>query len=436
MITLEHLTGLTRLAQFSQLMGDNSSSLEKARIIANHAGDAFIVKALTYTYSPYKKFGVHRETAEKNPELSIDHYSDLFGLLDDLAERRLTGHNAIATVNGFAAQLDTMQRDTLFMILDKDLKMRASASVINKVIPGCIPTFSVALAQAHDPKYVDFDRDVWFGSQKLDGVRCICRKEGSTITFFSRSGHEFYTLGKVAEQVAKIEGDCVLDGEICLVDKNGVEDFQGIMKQIKRKDHTILRPMYLLFDILTLEEFDTEGIGATLPLSDRLVQLEQVISSAKLDQGIIKMVLQLPMNNETFKELSDRSAELGWEGIMIRKNIPYQGKRTNNLLKVKQFCDAEYVVTGAHMGPIRWVEGGREVERECLSYITIEHKGYEVRVGSGFSKEERELYHQHPEQVIGRTVTVKYFQESVNQDGGISLRFPTIKHIFEGNRTT
>jgi DNA ligase 1 len=76
------------------------------------------------------------------------------------------------------------------------------------------------------------------------------------------------------------------------------------------------------------------------------------------------------------------------------------------------------------------------VEKECLSYVTIEHKGHEVRVGSGFSKEQRELYHAKPEQIVGQTVTVKYFEETKNQDGGISLRFPTIKYIYDGNRTT
>jgi ATP-dependent DNA ligase len=42
----------------------------------------------------------------------------------------------------------------------------------------------------------------------------------------------------------------VFDGEVCIVDENGVEDFQGIMKEIKRKDHTIKNPKYKVFDYL------------------------------------------------------------------------------------------------------------------------------------------------------------------------------------------
>ena len=33
-----------------------------------------------------------------------------------------------------------------------------------------------------------------------------------------------------------------------LLMSNGVEDFQGIMKEIKRKDHTIKNPKYKVFD--------------------------------------------------------------------------------------------------------------------------------------------------------------------------------------------
>jgi DNA ligase 1 len=38
------------------------------------------------------------------------------------------------------------------------------------------------------------------------------------------------------------------------------------------------------------------------------------------------------------------SNQEGWEGIMLRKDIGYEGKRSKNLLKVKKFYDAEYEV--------------------------------------------------------------------------------------------
>ena len=36
---------------------------------------------------------------------------------------------------------------------------------------------------------------------------------------------------------------------------------------------------------------------------------------------------------------------------------------------------------------------------------------------------------------IGKTITVQYFEETLNQDGCHSLRFPVVKHVYDGVRT-
>ena len=64
-----------------------------------------------------------------------------------------------------------------------------------------------------------------------------------------------------------------------------------------------------------------------------------------------------------------------------------------------------------------------------LSQVYIIHKGYSVAVGSGFTQEQRIKYHNNPGDIIGKTITVQYFEETKNQEGGISLRFPTVKIV-------
>lgn len=127
------------------------------------------------------------------------------------------------------------------------------------------------------------------------------------------------------------------------------------------------------------------------------------------------------------------SRKKGWEGLMIRKDVPYECGRTNNLLKVKGFFDNEYTITGYEMGNMRFVEDGRQVEKEVLASVTINHKGFDVKVGSGFSKEVREYLHDHPEEIIGSIVKVQYFEETSNLQGGISLRFPTVVYFYGKN---
>jgi DNA ligase-1 len=63
----------------------------------------------------------------------------------------------------------------------------------------------------------------------------------------------------------------------------------------------------------------------------------------------------------------------------------------------------------------------------------IEHKGHIVRVGSGFSIDQRKEFYQDPKKILNKEITVQYFQETQNQEGGISLRFPTFK-ILHGNK--
>ena len=120
---------------------------------------------------------------------------------------------------------------------------------------------------------------------------------------------------------------------------------------------------------------------------------------------------------------------LNWEGLMVRRDAPYESGRSKNLLKIKIFHDAEYKVIESIMGSQRVIVDEREVEEIMLSAVIIEHKGNRVQVGSGFSINERREYFKNPEKIVGKVITVQYFEETVDQSGNNSLRFP----VFKGN---
>lgn len=427
---------LNRIKEFFDEMDQTSSGNLKLEIIKKWSTDEFLLRVFKYTYNHFKKYGVHTKVLKKNKDLIAPQnmYDDVFQLLDDLSERNITGHAAVQAVNAFTKELTEEQTSIIYNILDRDLRMGASITSILKIIPNIVPVFKVALAHPYEPKRVNFGTEQWFSSRKLDGVRCICRKEGNNISFYSRNGKEFETLGRIASDIAKLPGNFVLDGEVCIVDDNGKEDFQCIMKEIRRKNHIIKNPKFLIFDCLTLDEFDTQT--GTEPLYDRYTRapIQTIWDSSFETLTVIDQVIV--HSEEHFGEMVKDAEKEGYEGIMIRKNIGYEGKRSHNLLKVKKFHDAEYKVLEAHNGIIRWIENGQQIEKECLSNIVIEHRGCKVSVGSGFSKEQREHYYKHPEDLIGKTVCVQYFEESQNQSGGYSLRFPVVKHIYENGRNT
>ena len=331
---------MTELQDFIDNMRATSSSTDKIAIISRSS--AFIHNVLEYTYNPYKQYYVTSKTCKKNSsKIYFDKHKDVFDLLDSLSSREFTGHDAIALVNGYVA--NTAYGDILYKIIDKDLDIRVGAKIINKAVPGLIPTFTVALAKEYDSK-CDWD-DEWYASRKLDGVRCLAVvDEDGVCTLYSRTGKEFTTLNKVKDAI-EASGiiNTVFDGEICLIDENGNEDFQGIMKQLRRKDHQIENPAFMIFDMLNKSEF--ELTTKSEPLEGRLHILRSWLGGRFINKNILRYTDQFVItDDEHFETWSKMAAEKKWEGFMIRKNVGYEGKRTKNLLKVKKFFDDEYTL--------------------------------------------------------------------------------------------
>ena len=431
-------TDLKRIQDFVTRLKSTNSTNDKIDIIKEYGEDHVIKEVLKYTYSPFKQYHVTSKNCKKNSDLIKYGYTNLFDLLRDLNSRLLTGHEAISYVNGYV-EANKKYEDLIYCVVDKNLKTRTGADLINKAIPKCVPTFKVALANSYDKQKgkVNFDTQTWFASHKLDGVRCLAIvDENGTCNFFSRQGKTFDTLDTLKNEIEGLNlRNIVFDGEVCVVDENGAEDFQGIMKEIKRKDHTIENPKYKIFDYLMLEEFDTQVSKRSL--SDRLGKFNMVYNTFNEQLNCIDLLEQWKVESEEhFQELAELATKNNWEGLILRKDCEYKGKRSNDLLKVKKFFDEEYVVKSIETSTHRIIVNGLEVEEEMLSNVVIEHKGCDVGVGSGFDQSERRKYFKNPELIIGKTITVQYFEETLNQDGCHSLRFPVVKHVYDGARTT
>lgn len=482
---------LDLLRQYIKDTNASNGTNDKLEVLKNYKSNEFLQKVFFYTYHPFYQFRVTVANLKKNINIENENVygDDLFKLLDDLHLCKITGHHAIGAVNGFIKDHYEYKQE-LYYIIDRNLETRVTTTSINKIIEGLIPEFDVALCEDYDKQVgkkhqPDFEKEKWFESRKLDGCRAIAVVDADgSVKFLSRAGNEFLTLENAAIAI-KAAGfkNVVLDGEICLIKEDGSDDFQGIMKEIKRKNHTIKNVKYKIFDILTPEEFYSKK--STVTFSERLERLKkyQIIQSDKLDRlndktglfntnskgttssGLtpLEVLKQTHITSQAhFEEIRNNAAEQGWEGTIIRKDTFYEGKRSKNMLKVKNFKDAEYVVIDTIHGPFRVIADvdpedsidfkGRtygELTKEeldlldklkkeqteiMLSAVIIKHKGCNVKVGSGFSISQRREYYKDSSKIIGKEITVKYFEESVNQHGEYSLRFPTVKAIHEGKR--
>jgi len=352
---------------------------------------------------------------------------NLFEVLDRLRLRLVTGHAAAQLVHSFVLTYPEY-KDLIYKIIDKDLGIGVSTKIINDVHPGMIKEFKVALAQDLRKKpNTKLDQD-WVIERKLDGNRAILiYNNPQDIHIYSRTGLEYTTLNKIKEDVVKLglDNDTVLDGEICLVDENDHEDFQGIMKEIRRKDHTIPNPKYIVFDMMPLPVFEGKETG--LVYKDRIQPF--IDKYTELDPDTIKTITPIEYvdySEENLTFMKKCVVDDHWEGLMFRKNVPYEGKRTDNLLKFKSFFDAEYAVLGIEESEVTEVINNKANKIKAVGSLLIKHQGYTVKVGSGLSLEQRKAWLQNPDQIIGKTITVKYFEETTDQNGNKSLRFPTL----------
>ncbi len=183
----------------------------------------------------------------------------------------------------------------------------------------------------------------------------------------------------------------------------------------------------MVFDMLTFSEY--VQAFSRRSLSERFVDMDSFFAGKTMKT--MKILPQTKVTSKAhFLQLNEEAmSHPEWEGLILRQDAIYEGKRTKRMMKVKSFHDAEYKVLEVVSGPIRVIENGLEITETMLSNVNIEHKGFKVSVGSGWSLAERRQYHAHPDQLIGKLICVKYFEETTDQNGNLSLRFPTLKYV-------
>lgn len=328
-------------------------------------------------------------------------------------------------------------------MIDKNLKIRCGAALINRAFPDLIPEFAVALARGYTDvpaNYVDFQTDTWYALRKYDGVRVLAFIRKGVVEFRSREGNVFVTLIRLenlinndwAKRSPEILDNIVLDGELCIM-MDGKENFKEAVKQVKRKSGYVSDPRYFVFDMFTIEEFESKFSKRTY--KERMNELNQFLNQFS-SRGLILSADCVKINNDVhLAHLEQSAANREWEGLILRKDTVYEGKRSNNMLKIKRFQDAEYICTGITRGNMRFIIDGKDTEIETISSITIDVDGNSVDVGSGFNLEERQLYAHHPEKIVGKIVCISYFEKSHDKNGKTSLRFPTFKCVYDDERT-
>lgn len=134
-------------------------------------------------------------------------------------------------------------------------------------------------------------------------------------------------------------------------------------------------------------------------------------------------VLYSGTDQSMIPKLLDQMVREDKEGLMVNLDVPYQCRRHRGILKVKRFYTMDLPIIG--------VEEGSGRLAGTLGALVLDYKGNEVRVGSGFTDEERKLIWDGiisiPE---GTLCEVKYKEISYDKNTGAeSLQFPVFVRI-------
>jgi len=415
----------------AQLEADNSKLAKQAIIKAAHdEGLPEFFEGLRMALDALVTFGV-KQVPERSDVLTGQGlpWTAFVELANKLQARELTGHAARDAIELAMSVATTEQWNGWYRrILIKDLRCGMSEKTVNKVVPGCIPVFTCALAHdsAKHEKKMTGKKQIEI---KLDGVRVITIIQGNKVEMFSRNGKQFHNFGHIIAELEAVVKEypvpypLVLDGEVMSA------NFQDLMKQVHRKDGKQSTDAVLhVFDTIPLGCFQN-GVWDK-PQSFRSAITKHWVEEHKsvlehvsaLDWETVD--LDLEEGQTRFVELNKAAVDGGYEGVMIKDiDAPYECKRTHAWLKAKPFIEVTLEVKEVEEGTGR--NEGRLGAFVCEGID--DGKDIRVNVGSGFTDVHRDDYWTHRSNIVGNLVEVRADAVTQNQDGTYSLRFPRFK---------
>lgn len=406
---------------FTQLQSTNSK-LNKQNIIWRNKNNELFKDTLIFLFSPYILTGINKKKINK--ELSTrknNTHSNKYSWLDIkkyLIEHKSGTDKDINIIQDFINGQTLEMKEFYSSLITKSIKLGCDAKIINSVIPNLIPTFDVMLGTPKEKCKIR--QGEWFSiSQKLNGNRCVYF-DGRLL---SRQGKEFIGLEHILKDIHKLIGDSnyVLDGELVGKNIEGLSDSENFQKSTglansKKSKKTSLK--LIVFDILPNEEFKRGYSNDTYKKRKcNLISLKERIHSLKLENvGVVDMFYEGINQSEIGKWL-EYAEQNDIEGVMLNLDTPYECKRVKTLQKVKAFKDIDLRCISVNEADTGKYKG-------TLGSITCKYKNGTVDVGSGFSDEQRGYYFNNKDEIIGKIVTVKYKEATVNKNGGESLQFP------------
>ncbi|HEX6041215.1 non-homologous end-joining DNA ligase [Longimicrobium sp.] len=184
----------------------------------------------------------------------------------------------------------------------------------------------------------------WIHELKYDGYRLHLWLEDGRVRLLTRGGHDWAermpALVRCAETLDA--GTAYLDGELVVLDENGLPDFDALHGWIRTKRKRV--PGYLAFQAFDLLHLDGEDLRAH-PLIDRKAALAAMLARSGPAARTVRYVDHLEGNGPVFFE---RVRAAGLEGVVSKRATSrYRpGIRAAEWVKTKCFERYDLVAVG------------------------------------------------------------------------------------------
>lgn len=407
---------------FKQIQGTSSLNEKKAIISANKDNELF-KKCLKFLLDSNVVTGISEKKILKKVHESYYILPTFEDVINYLKQNNTGTDMDIAVMQAFLNE-HKENNDFYEQMITKSFRLGADSKVVNSVIPNLIPTFEIQLGisiekcKLIDGTYISI-------SHKMNGTRCVFINGQMK----SRQNKLYGGLDHIITDIKKLGlEDYFIDGELVYKNEEGLSDSDAFQKgtgiaMSKDKDKSQLK--LVVFDIFPKEEFLSLHTSKKTYKERRkdLDKLEESINASNITNlSVVERLYEGTDHSQIWKWLDYADRDMGWEGIMINLDTPYECKRTKNLIKVKRFFENDLRCINVNIATTGKYKG-------IMGSITCNYFDNTVDVGSGFNDYQREYFAKHPEEIVGKIVSVKYKEETQNKDGGKSLQFPVYMGI-------
>jgi len=260
--------------------------------------------------------------------------------------------------------------------------------------------------------------DALYLQPKLDGIRCIANKDG----LWSREGNPILAVPHVFESIKhifKARPSIILDGE--LYNHELKYDFNKIVSLVKKQKPTV-EDLKLSAEMVQYWVYDClieDRQANFMKRYEQLILMENVVTGTRSRKAFVRVVTYPAFFREEVDGFYEVFLEEGYEGGMVRRNVPYENKRTQALLKRKEKLDAEFKIIAFEEG----VGNASGMAKIAHMEIIIDGKRDAFKADICGTREECREYLKHASKYEGKEATIEF--QNYTPDG--KPRFPKLK---------